>query len=168
MGYKVGYQIPIERLKEFEKELEFMKGMVKTLIPKRQELINYSSTSDYEQKQIARKWNPEDYYKFRLWDVGCEIILTCYRYDAIAEKFCRSKEYSYSIRYYNCKSELFNDKKFNLKYCHENTSYGCFEKLEEAIPYFMIAVIDILKQKKLFKESIFNIVEELRNEITNS
>lgn len=146
MGYKVGYEIPISRLEDLKSECRFMINLCNTIIPKRRELIEYGGNTDFEMQRLNCKFNPEDYYKFRMWDRGCEIIYTSYRYDTNLDKFIRGKEYFYSVRYYNCKSNVFKDKRINLKFNTNNTSYGCFKELKEAYKFFRMAVIDIMQQ----------------------
>ena len=134
------------QLDNFCKELEKIKTMTRQLQKKHAKLLEYKSYNDKEEEKINCKMNPEDYYSFKMFDKGCSIVYTNYKYDTTLEKFVRGGEFHYSIKYYYCRSRVFEDKRMKLKYCYENTSYGDFDKLENAIYYFYIAVADIISQ----------------------
>lgn len=134
-----------DKMREFATDCERMAKMTRALIEKRKALIEFNGWSDYEKQKLLMKYNPEDYYSFKLFDKGCEIILTNYWYEEEYNKGVAHKEYKYAIKFYNCKSSTFEKKK-KMKYCFNNMSYGAWESLEEAVSYFRVAVVDILVQ----------------------
>lgn len=135
-----------DKLREFKKECENMATLCSGLIEKRKSLIEYSCFSDWDKNRLIAKYNPEDYYSFKLFDKGVSIVYTNYKYDEKMGKSVRSHNYSYSIKYYNCRSKVFTDNRSLLPFINDNSSYGSFESLDVAISYFRRAVVDLLVQ----------------------
>ena len=133
-----------EKLMNFRKELKNMYDLTGALIEKRKNLIEFNGFSDYDKNRLLSKYNPEDYYSFRLFDKGVSIIYTNYRFDEEIKRAKRTNIYGYSIKYYNCRSKLFEDKRKDIPFIQECNSYGCFDSLDVAISFYKKAVVDVL------------------------
>lgn len=137
-------EIPSRKLIDFKQSLKNMINEVNQVQNNRSKLIEYNGYTDAQLKIKDEKINPEIYNHFRLGDKGVEIIWTNTWYDTETKTLVRcGKKYAYSIRYYNCKSAIFDK---DVPYCYENTSYGRYETLDEAKSWYKKAVVDILVQ----------------------
>lgn len=135
-----------DKMRDFAKNCERMAKETRALIEKRKQLIEFDGFSKLEQNRLLAKYNPEDYYSFRLFDKGVSIYYTNYWYDEETGRSQRHGESRYVIKYYNCKSVFFEQKEHKLHYCYENTSYGGWDSLDVAKSYFRKAVVDLLIQ----------------------
>lgn len=133
-----------DKLRDFRAECKNMYELAGALIEKRTNLIEFNGFTDYQKNKLMCNYNPEDYYSFKLFDKGVSIVYTNYHYDEELKKGIKTKKYTYSIKYYNCRSKLFNDKRKDIPFIQENNSYGNFESLDVAISFFKKAVVDLL------------------------
>lgn len=141
------FEIPTRKLIETKQKLKEMINCISQVQNNRSKLIEYNGYTDEQLKIKDEHINPELYNHFRMQDKGVEIIWTNCYYDTVTECVVRNgKKYAYAIRYYNCKSNLFKDKKADFPYCYENTSYGRFDNLDLAKVWFKRAVVDLLYQ----------------------
>ena len=146
MAFKAGLNVSTTKLEEFKHQCLQMAGLVNTVIQKRQTLIDFKGYTNQEEQRLNSLINPEDYYSFRMFEVGCEIVYTNNFFDEKTQMWYKNnKKYIYAIKYYNCKSKIWEKDK-SIKYCWDNSSYGQFESLDVAISYFRKAVVDILVQ----------------------
>ena len=147
MGNKDSYYLENQKLIEFKRQLKAMIIAVEQVQHKRENLIEFNGLSDKESKRMDSEINPELYYQFKLFDKGVAIVYTNWFYDTETQTTYQSpKKYHYSIKYYNCYSVCFKDKRSKLPYCYANTCYGDFSNLDEAKSYFRKAVVDLLVQ----------------------
>lgn len=135
-----------DKLRNFRAECKNMYDLAGALIEKRKGLIEFNGFSDWDKNRLEAKYNPEDYYCFKLFDKGISIIYTNYRYNEEYKRSVRTNKYGYSIKYYGCLSECFKDSRMKLPYCDHDTSYGYFESLDVAVSHFRRAVVDLLVQ----------------------
>lgn len=147
MGQTDNYYLQNQKLIDFKQQLKAMLLATDQVMTKRQDLIEFTGKTDKEAKELDSKINPECYYQFKLFDHAVAIVYTNWWYDTETETTYKSpSKYHYSIKYYNCYSQTFKDKRCKLPYCYANTCYGDFKTLNEAKSYFRRAVVDILVQ----------------------
>lgn len=143
---KYGLNISSSQLMDLKKQLNRTVGTINRALAKRNQLIDFKGYTNKEEELLNSKLNPEDYYKFRFFEWGCEIVYTHWRYDEKTEtKYQDQDNYYYGIKYYGCVSKLFNTKHCKLD-CFNNNIYGSFTNFDEAKSYFKKAVADILNQ----------------------
>lgn len=138
-------KLQFEMFDELGKDLEDVLRKLNYTIEKNTQLVDFKGLTDKEKQELESGMTPELYYNFKMFDKGIAIVRTNWWFDT--ETQCRYQsrnKYHYSIKYYKCYSDLFKDKRTRLENVYDNTVYGQFETLEEAIPYFRRAIADIL------------------------
>lgn len=143
---RTGVNISTSKLMELKQQLNQTIGVINRALNKRAQLIDFKGYTNREEEELNSKLNPEDYYKFRYFGWGVEIVYTHWCYDEKTEtKYQDSNHYYYGIKYYGCKSNVFNEKVNKLK-IFGNNIYGSFDNFDVAKSYFKMAVADILGQ----------------------
>lgn len=146
MRESIYYDLQKSTLLEFKKQLKAMEGMTDRVIENRRNLIAWTSATEKDKMRIESKINPDLYYKFQMFDIGCEIVKVNRFWNEEEQCFRQTKDEVYSIKYYNCRSRLFEDKRTKLPFYTDNTCYGQFENIDVAKSYFRKAIVDILVQ----------------------
>lgn len=142
----LGLNFPSSRLIELKEELNKTIKEINRTLGKRKLLIEFNGYTDKQEQEINSKLNPEDYYKFRFFGYGCEIVYTHWTTSKeTGMQYIDKDNFYYGIKYYGCKSKIFEDGRIKLaKY--DGKIYGDFKNFDEARSYFKKAVIDILVQ----------------------
>ena len=140
------YMLTDESLKNLIKGCEIVQKNATKVRQAKKELIQLRSNVDYEFKKLDRETNPEEYFKFKFYERGCEIIYSNNFYDSEKKQWYKKQgKRIYAIKYYNCDSRLFKKETEPINE-YNNKIYGQYETLEEAEKKFKMAVIDILSQ----------------------
>lgn len=138
------FEIPTRKIVDLKRQLKDMISVLSQVQTNRSKMIEYNGYTDTQLKIKDEQINPEIYNHFRIGDKGVEIIWTNMYYDTETKTLVRAgKKYAYSIRYYNCKSNVYDKE---VPYCYENTSYGRYENLDIAKSEFRKCVVDLLVQ----------------------